>query len=93
MSDKPESGLTHFDEKGEAVMVDVSEKTVSSRTAIARGRIVMAPETLALIREGGHKKGDVLGVARIGEDQLADYAARRGVDVETATRWLRPNLD
>ena len=41
----------------------------------------------------GHPDASYFGVARIGEDQLADYAARRGVDVETATRWLRPNLD
>ena len=60
-----EGGLTHFDEKGEAVMVDVSGKAVTSRTAIAKGRVIMSAETLALIREGGHKKGDVLGVARI----------------------------
>ena len=60
-----EGGFTHFDEKGEAVMVDVSGKAVTSRTAIARGAVTMTPETLALIKEGGHKKGDVLGVARI----------------------------
>ncbi|MEL6980456.1 MAG: cyclic pyranopterin monophosphate synthase MoaC [Pseudomonadota bacterium] len=58
-------GLTHFDASGAAVMVDVSEKDVTSRVAVAEGRIEMASETLALIREGGHAKGDVLGVARI----------------------------
>lgn len=62
--EKP-GGFTHFNEQGEAVMVDVSDKDVTPRTAIARGRVLMAPETLAMIREGGHKKGDVLGVARI----------------------------
>ena len=41
----------------------------------------------------GHRDATYFGVARIGPDQLADYARRRGVDVETATRWLRPNLD
>jgi 5-methyltetrahydrofolate--homocysteine methyltransferase len=41
----------------------------------------------------GHRDTDYFGVARIGPDQLADYAERRGVDLEQATRWLRPNLD
>ena len=41
----------------------------------------------------GHRDSQYFGVARIGEDQLADYAARRGVDLDQATRWLRPNLD
>jgi cyclic pyranopterin phosphate synthase len=57
--------LTHIDDSGAAAMVDVSEKAVTSRTAVAEGRIVMLPETLALIREGNARKGDVLGVARI----------------------------
>jgi cyclic pyranopterin phosphate synthase len=57
--------LTHFDEAGQAAMVDVSAKPETSRTAIARGRIVMRPETLALIQQGQIGKGDVLGVARI----------------------------
>lgn len=59
------SGFTHFDESGAAAMVDVSAKEITSRTATARGRIVMQAETLAMILEGGHKKGDVLGVARL----------------------------
>ena len=41
----------------------------------------------------GHPDASYFGVARVGEDQLADYATRRGVDIATATRWLRPNLD
>ena len=41
----------------------------------------------------GHPDASYFGVARVGEDQLADYAGRRGVDIETARRWLRPNLD
>lgn len=57
--------LTHFDAAGRAAMVDVSAKAETSRTATARGRIVMLPATLALIREGRAGKGDVLGVARI----------------------------
>ncbi len=57
--------LTHFDAAGQAAMVDVAGKDETSRSATARGRIVMQPATLALIREGRAGKGDVLGVARI----------------------------
>ncbi|MGQ3674689.1 cyclic pyranopterin monophosphate synthase MoaC [Xanthobacter sp. TB0139] len=57
--------LTHLDAQGAAHMVDVSEKAVTSREAVAEGCVIMAPETLALIRSGNAKKGDVLGVARI----------------------------
>ena len=59
------SDLTHFNSAGEAHMVDVGDKAVSKRSAIAEGRIRMQPETLALIESGTAKKGDVLGVARI----------------------------
>jgi cyclic pyranopterin monophosphate synthase len=59
------SDLTHFDEKGQALMVDVGGKDVTVREAVARGEIRMQPETLDLIMEGRAKKGDVLGVARI----------------------------
>jgi cyclic pyranopterin phosphate synthase len=57
--------LTHFDATGAAQMVDVGGKPSTQRTAVAEGYIEMRPETLALIRAGGHKKGDVLGIARI----------------------------
>ncbi len=57
--------LTHIDEQGNAVMIDVSEKDVTERIAIAAGRVTMLAETLDLILSGGAKKGDVLGVARI----------------------------
>ena len=59
------SKLTHFNSSGEAHMVDVGEKPVTQRLAIAEGSIQMHPETLKLIRDGGHGKGDVLGVARV----------------------------
>jgi cyclic pyranopterin phosphate synthase len=59
------SKLTHLDKKGEAHMVDVGEKPVTEREAVAEGTIRMMPETLALLLEGGHKKGDVLAAARI----------------------------
>ncbi|MDP6816312.1 MAG: cyclic pyranopterin monophosphate synthase MoaC, partial [Alphaproteobacteria bacterium] len=57
--------LTHFDDQGNARMVDVSDKDISERTATAAGRVLMQPETLARIRDGGVAKGDVLGVARL----------------------------
>jgi len=59
------SALTHIDATGAANMVDVSEKDVTSRTAIAEGAVVMLPETIAIIRQGDAKKGDVLGTARL----------------------------
>ncbi|HIR79605.1 MAG TPA: cyclic pyranopterin monophosphate synthase MoaC [Candidatus Egerieenecus merdigallinarum] len=57
--------LTHFDAKGQAIMVDVTHKEETSRTAVAKGRIRVSPETLQAITEGTAKKGDVLGVARV----------------------------
>lgn len=57
--------LNHFNEQGEVHMVDVGDKAVSKRKAIAEGWISMRPETLELIRLGNHKKGDVLSVARV----------------------------
>jgi cyclic pyranopterin phosphate synthase len=59
------STLTHLDATGAAAMVDVSDKPVTARLAMAEGRIRMRPETLELIRAGDARKGDVLGVARI----------------------------
>jgi len=59
------SEFTHFDESGQARMVDVGEKPVTERKAVARGRIRMQAETLQLIIGGDAKKGDVLGVARL----------------------------
>ena len=57
--------LTHFDAAGRAAMVDVAGKPETDRVAVARGRIVMAPETLALIEEGRPAKGEVLAGARL----------------------------
>ena len=59
------AGLTHIDAAGEAHMVDVGDKTETVRVATAEGCIRMADETLALIREGNAKKGDVIGTARL----------------------------
>lgn len=57
--------LTHFDAEGRAHMVDVSDKAVTSRVAVAAGAVRMLPETLARVTEGRAAKGDVLGVARL----------------------------
>ncbi len=59
------SDLTHFDPKGDAHMVDVSQKPVTARTAIARGQVKMTAATYAIMTDGSAKKGDVLGVARL----------------------------
>ncbi len=57
--------LTHFNHQGDAHMVDVGAKAITQRIAVAEGSIVMQPETLLMIKNHGHKKGDVLGIARI----------------------------
>ena len=59
------SGLNHLDAQGQAHMVDVGDKAETSRTAIAEGCVVMQPQTLAIVRAGDAKKGDVLGTARL----------------------------
>jgi len=69
--------LTHFNQNGDAHMVDVGAKNITHRRAIASGRILMQPETLRLIEQGGHKKGDVLGIARI----AAIMAAKKTADL------------
>jgi cyclic pyranopterin monophosphate synthase len=67
--------LSHFDKQGNAQMVDVTDKAVTQREAQASGTVTMLPETLALIASGGHKKGDVLAVARIAGIQGAKKCA------------------
>ena len=69
--------LTHFDAKGDAQMVDVSDKAETTRVAVARGAVEMAPDTLALIAEGRARKGDVLAVARL----AGIMAAKRTADL------------
>ena len=68
--------LTHFDSRGRARMVDVSEKDITMREAVARGRITMQPETLFIIEKGGMAKGDVLGVARVAGIMAAKETGR-----------------
>ncbi|MDH5179327.1 MAG: cyclic pyranopterin monophosphate synthase MoaC [Gammaproteobacteria bacterium] len=71
------TNFTHFNADGDAHMVDVGEKNTTHRLAIASGQIRMRPETLQLIRQGGHKKGDVLGIARV----AAIMAAKKTADL------------
>ena len=59
------SKLTHFDAKGQAIMVDVGAKAITERAASAEANVLMSEKTLLMIKEGDHKKGDVLGVARL----------------------------
>ena len=70
-------GLSHFDQTGQAHMVDVGEKTSTHRIAVAAGKIRMRAETFALIQSGNAKKGDVIGIARI----AAIMAAKRTSDL------------
>jgi cyclic pyranopterin phosphate synthase len=67
--------LTHFDAAGQAHMVDVGDKAVTRRVALASGRIRMKPQTLELVRSGSARKGDVLGIARIAAIQGAKRTA------------------
>ena len=59
------AGLTHFNDAGDPHMVDVGDKAITTRRAVATGQISMADQTLAMIRDGGHKKGDVIQVAQL----------------------------
>jgi cyclic pyranopterin phosphate synthase len=65
LSEEKMESLTHLDDRGNATMVDVGDKAVTTRTAIAAGEVRMAPATLAAIRDGAAPKGDVLAAARI----------------------------
>ena len=65
MSDTPTSSFSHFDEQGNAIMVDVGAKNVTSRIALASGKIRMSNKAYGLVKEGLIEKGDVLGVARV----------------------------
>ena len=67
--------LTHFDQQGQAHMVDVGDKASTRRIAIAAGHISMLPSTLSLIQSGNAKKGDVLGIARIATIQASKKTA------------------
>lgn len=75
MSSSEEKILTHFDDSGQAHMVDVGDKAHTRRIAIASGTISMQPATLKLIQQGDAKKGDVLGIARIAAIQASKKTA------------------
>ena len=66
-----ETKLTHLDDQGRATMVDVTDKAVTHREAVATGMVFMKPDTLALVQSGDHKKGDVLALARVAGIQAA----------------------
>lgn len=90
--------LTHFDAQGDAHMVDVSDKAVTSRVAVAAGHIRMAPETLEIIVSGQAKKGDVLGVARlagiIGAKKTSDLIPLcHPLPITKVSLDLTPNFD
>ncbi|GAB3381368.1 cyclic pyranopterin monophosphate synthase MoaC [Spongiibacter taiwanensis] len=67
--------FTHFDGRGNAQMVDVTDKALTQREAVASGRVFMTAQTLQMIAEGSHKKGDVLAIARIAGIQAAKKTA------------------
>jgi cyclic pyranopterin monophosphate synthase len=95
--------LTHFDEQGNARMVDVGAKSVTERVAVAKGSVLMAPATMALIQAGGVKKGDVLAVAQLAGIMgakrtpelipLAHPLALNAVDVTLSCDPQRPAID
>jgi cyclic pyranopterin monophosphate synthase len=97
------SELTHFDRDGNAVMVDVGAKEETAREATASGRVLMEPETLALIEGGGVAKGDVLGVARLAGIMAAKRTpdliplchplALTAVEVELCCRAAPPSVE
>ena len=96
------SELTHFNRQGEAHMVDVGGKAITRRVAVAEGRITMETATLARIRAGDNKKGDVLGIARIagimGAKRTADLVplchpiALTHVEIDLATADSPPSV-
>ena len=79
-----ERTLTHFDESGRARMVDVGDKAVTARRAVATGRVDMQPETIELIRTNRIKKGDPLAVAQVAGIMARQADARAGADVPPA---------
>ena len=71
----PMNKLTHFDQSGQAHMVNVGDKANTHRVAVATGKITMLPTTFEMVEAGNHKKGDVLGIARIAGIQASKRAA------------------
>ena len=75
MPPKQKTGFTHFDDKGQVQMVDIGDKNVTHRIAVARGRITMLADTLSQIKAGNHKKGDVLTISRVAAIMAAKKTA------------------
>jgi cyclic pyranopterin phosphate synthase len=75
MSPQQKTKLTHFNADGQVQMVDVGDKAITARVAVARGQINMLPETLAKIKAGDHKKGDVLTISRVAAIMAAKKTA------------------
>ena len=67
--------FTHFDSEGKAIMVDIGDKPTTDRIAVAEAKVFMTAETLRMIKDGEHKKGDVLGVARIAGIMAAKHTS------------------
>ncbi len=90
--------LTHFDNSGAAHMVDVSDKAVTARIAVATGHITMSSETLGMIIQGSTKKGDILGVARLAGIMAAKKTADliplcHPLPIAKVALELRPDAD
>jgi cyclic pyranopterin phosphate synthase len=95
----PKKRLSHLNARGQARMVDVGAKATTAREAVAEGTITMLPATLKLVLKGGHKKGDVLAVARLAAIQAAKKTAEliplchpipiTGIDVDFDTNKRR----
>jgi len=79
------SELTHFNQQGHAHMVDVGDKEITKRIAVAIGTIRMQSETLQMITEGKHKKGDVLGIARVAAIMASKRTSDLIIDCEVRT--------
>jgi cyclic pyranopterin monophosphate synthase len=95
---QPDSSLTHLNDRGEATMVDVAQKQVTTRTAVAAGRVRMSASTLDAILAGNAPKGDVLGVARIAGIMAAKQTANliplcHPLPLSQVSVELTPDLD
>ena len=85
-----ENKLNHFDQKGNAVMVDVSGKIPTSRTAVAKGKICVCQAVMDAVKQGTVKKGDVLGIARVaGIMAVKRQSVQPKWKVRPVWRWRR----
>ena len=82
--------FTHINDQGRAVMVDVTEKAPTNRTATAEAAVLCAPETIEAIRSGGVKKGDVLAVAQVAGIQAAKHTWVRPAPINPCSPTISP---